>query len=292
MLTTLIAILAAISLLIALLWFGARRLERPLLYQPDPRNRTPEEFGLTGIELLRIPAATPDTELNAWHQVAAPDQPTLVYFHGNAGHLGDRAERFAAFATVGVGVIMIAYRGYSGSDGQPSERANIADASAALDWLIAKQISARPFVLYGESLGTGIAIALAASASDTQRKHLGGLILDAPYTSIADVGALAFPMLPVHAVMRDTYRSNDRAPRVTLPTLIVHGSEDAIVPVAMGRTIAERLGGPTTFQEIAGAGHMDHYPLGSFDQIRRFIINHSVATDRSSRDNNEKPRAS
>ena len=271
MLTTVLALTAAISLLIALLWFGARALERALLYHPDPSFRSPEEYGLTGVEALRIPAAAPGTELTAWHQAAARGRPTLIYFHGNAGHLGDRAERFAAFATVGVRVVMIAYRGYSGSDGRPSESANIADALASLDWLIAKKLSSRPFVLYGESLGTGVAIAVAANASEDQRKHVSALILDAPYTSIADVGALAFPMLPVHAVMRDTYRSIDRAPRVPLQTLIVHGSEDTVIPVAMGHKIAEHLGGPSIFREISGAGHMDHYPLGSFHHIHQFL---------------------
>ena len=143
---------------------------------------------------------TPDgARLVAWYGKAKPGQPTLLYFHGNAGSLAVRAERIRRFMDEGWGVYMMTYRGYGGSTGSPSETANVADARLAYGALVQEGVDPASIILYGESLGTGVAVRLATE------RPAGGLILDAPYTSIVEVAAQAYPFLPVRYFLKDRY---------------------------------------------------------------------------------------
>src|SRR5262249_18322551 len=149
------------------------------------------------------------------------------YFHGNAGNLASRAERVRRFVARGYGVFLLSYRGYGGSTGGPRERAHIADAKLAYRTLRAAGVAARAIILYGESLGSGVAVQVAADDS------VGGVVLDAPYTSIVDVAAGAYPFLPVRPFMLDRYETLRFLPRVTAPLLVLHGEDDEVIPVAM-----------------------------------------------------------
>ena len=244
----------------SLMYFNQRRLT----YFPDSRRVSPAELGLSGVSEITLP--TPDGEtLVAWYAKAKPGEPTLLYFHGNAGSLVTRVERVRKYVERGRGILMLTYRGFGGSTGYPSEASNIADAKMSYDYLIANGLLLEDIILYGESLGSGVAVQTAAA------RPAGGLVLDAPFTSLADVAAERYPWVPVRWLMSDPYRSDLYLSKLKVPVLVIHGDRDDTVPVEMGRQVYELAGGPKELAIIKDAGHSDHYSFGSFDIINAWI---------------------
>ena len=242
------------------LWAGQRRL----LYDPDPTRVAPQSLGLTGVEERVI--ATPDgNRLIAWWGPARPGRPTLLYFHGNGGMLARRAERIRFLHEQGLGVFMMSYRGYSGSTGTPSEANNVADAKLAYDELRRLGVEPARIVLYGESLGTGVATQLAA------HRPVSALILDSPFTSITDIGAARYPYLPVRLLLLDRYDTESNIRNVHVPVLIIHGEADRIVPVEMGRAVYAAAKEPKQIATFPGAGHTNHVRHGSYQVVLEFI---------------------
>lgn len=256
---------ATLAGLAAMVWFAIPRIERALMYRPAPTYATPLEAGLEGVEEVCL--KTPDGErIVAWYGAARPDHPTLLYFHGNAGTLLDRADRIAAYLGEGRGIFMMSYRGYSGSTGKPSEAKNVADAKLAYEALRARGVSASDIIVYGESIGTGIAVQVAAD------KEVAGVVLDAPYTSIVEVAEQYYPYLPNKLVMRDRYETAQKhLPKLTVPVLVIHGEDDQVIPVEMGRRIAEAAPAGGEIVTFPGAGHTDHAQFGSFAAVNGWI---------------------
>jgi fermentation-respiration switch protein FrsA (DUF1100 family) len=240
--------------------------QRKLMYFPDRVRTLPVEVGLSGIEERTI--ETPDRErIVAWYGRARPGRPTLLYFHGNGGSLAIRASRIARFMDEGWGVYMMTYRGYGGSTGSPSEAANVADASLAHAALVKEGVPPESIVVYGESLGSGIAVRIAAALP------VGGVILDAPYTSIVDVASRAYPFLPVRSFLIDRYETTRYIAGIKAPLLILHGERDGVVPVAMGRELARLAPGPKRLVIFPNGGHSDLYINGNnaIDAVRSWI---------------------
>jgi len=238
--------------------------QRKLMYFPDPTRVPPSNFALAGVD-ERVLKAPDGVRLVAWYGRAAPGQPTLLYFHGNAGNLANRSERVRRYLAHGLGVFILSYRGYSGSTGAPTERANVADAKLAYQALMEDGVAPEDIILYGESLGSGIAVQLAAE------KPVGGIILDAPYTSIVDVAAGAYPFFPVRLFMFDRYETMRYLPDVHVPVLVIHGEDDEVIPVAMGRAVYAAARGPKEIVTFPGAGHSDHHLYGSGEEVFRWI---------------------
>jgi fermentation-respiration switch protein FrsA (DUF1100 family) len=238
--------------------------QRRLMYFPDPTRVAPASFALAGVEERVL--TTPDgAHIIAWYGPAAPGRPTLLYFHGNAGNLANRSERVRKYLVRGVGVFIMSYRGYSGSTGRPSERANVADAKLAYDALIAEGVAPEDIVLYGESLGSGVAVQVAAE------KPVGGIILDAPYTSIVDVAAGAYPFFPVRPFLLDRYETLKHLRAVRASLLVIHGEEDGVISVDMGRAVYTAANAPKQIVTFPGAGHSDHHIHGSTEEVFRWI---------------------
>jgi fermentation-respiration switch protein FrsA (DUF1100 family) len=252
LLKILIGLLAGFGLIVVAAYLGQRRLQ----YFPDPRRIEPAAAGLHGVREVVIKA--PDgAEIVNWWGKARDEQPTLLYFHGNGGSLAERAPRIARSMDEGWGVFMMAYRGYSGSTGSPTEADNVADALRAFDYLIAYGVPASHILLYGESLGTGVAAQVAAA------RPAAGLILDAPYTSAVAVGLLRYPFLPIRQGMSDRYETDKVIGRVHMPLLILHGVRDPVIPVAMGREVLRLANEPKMMIEIPNGGHGDLYINGN-----------------------------
>lgn len=239
-------------------------LQRRLMYFPDPARLSPATFNLPGVK-ERIIDAPDGARLIAWYAPPAPGQPTILYFHGNAGNLASRSERVRRYVSRGYGVLFLSYRSYGGSTGDPSERANVADAKLAYDSLIADGTDPDDIFVYGESLGSGVAVQLAAD------NEIGGLVLDAPYTAIVDVAALAYPYLPVRPFMFDRYETMRYLPRVKAPLLVLHGEADRVIPVEMGKAIYAAANAPKEIVTFPRAGHSDHHVYGSYDELFRWI---------------------
>ncbi|HWB44776.1 MAG TPA: alpha/beta hydrolase [Hyphomicrobiaceae bacterium] len=258
-------VLGLVALYIAICIFGYWG-QRALVYHPDRQRITPARAGLTGVEERVL--KTPDGErLVAWYGKAKPGQPTLLYFHGNGGGLVDRVPRIERFMEAGYGIFMMAYRGYSGSSGAPTEAANVADAKLAFDTLVADGVPVQRIILYGESLGTGVATQVAVA------RPAGGLILDAPYTSIADVGAASYPFLPVRLVLVDRYDTQRYIRDVHMPLLILNGEKDNVIPPVMGRKLYELANEPKRLVTFPNGGHSDLYINGNtaLDSVRAWI---------------------
>ncbi|MBN8966470.1 MAG: alpha/beta fold hydrolase, partial [Rhizobiales bacterium] len=176
--------------------------QRALMYHPERLRTPPAEAGLPEAQELTL--ATSDGErVIAWFVPPRGDRPVVLYFPGNAGALSHRAERFRAFAADGFGLLALSYRGYGGSSGSPTESGLIADAEAAYRFA-ATRYPAERIALWGESLGTGVAVALAAT------HRVGRVVLEAPFTSAVDIGAQVYWFLPVRHLMKDTFRSDLR----------------------------------------------------------------------------------
>ncbi len=263
-LLTIAAIAAGFYLVIAV---GIYAFQRSLIFYPDATYSTPAESGLGGVNEVKL--ETPDGQtLIAWYAPAAPGKPTFLYFHGNAGNLVNRAPRIERFARAGYGTFMLAYRGYGGSTGKPSESAVVADAVLAYDHLRGLGLPPRDILPYGESLGSGVAVQLAA------RHEVGALILDAPYTSLPAIGKRLYPFLPVETFMTDRFDSKQHIAEVRAPILILHGTNDGVIPVELGRELFQAAPEPKAMAELQGAGHSDIYMFGALEHLERFIAKH------------------
>jgi fermentation-respiration switch protein FrsA (DUF1100 family) len=239
-------------------------LQRKLIYPADPTRHSPSEAGLDIVREVTL--KTPDgEELVAWHAPAQPGRPTLLYFHGNGGTLLLRAERIRRFLGDGLGVFMPAYRGYSGSTGSPSEVALIADARLAYDHLIGQGLRPERIVVYGESLGSGVAVQLAAS------RQVAGVVLDAPFKSLLDVAQRHYSYVPVRPFLLDTFASDQYIAQVKAPVLIMHGTRDRVIPLDSGKALFEAASQPKEMVVLDGAGHSDIYSFGAMPVLRRFI---------------------
>ncbi|HEX7198461.1 MAG TPA: alpha/beta fold hydrolase [Dongiaceae bacterium] len=170
-------LVATYAAICALAYFG----NRLFMYFPDPARIPPAAVGLAGVEEIEIIAAD-GTTLVAWQAPAKGDRPVILYFHGNAANAANRAEKVARIIGSGFGIFYLNNRGYGGSGGKPTEEANVADALAAYDHLIARGVPAERIVAYGESLGSGQAVPVAA------KRPVAALLLEAPLTSTVDVG--------------------------------------------------------------------------------------------------------
>ena len=243
----LIAVAACVALYAALV-IGLFVGQRKILFRCDAAEVDPATLGLKA-EILRLKTEDGETLL-AWRVPPAPGRPLILYFHGNAGGLDLRVERFRAIAKAGMGFLAIEYRGYASSTGSPSERGLKLDGEAAYAAAVASGVAPERIVALGESLGSGVAIALAA------RHKLGALVLDSPYSSIVDVAASAYWFVPVRALLRDPFRNDLLIGTIHTPTLIVHGSKDVVVPIRFGEKLFGLANPPKDFWRVEGAAHL------------------------------------
>src|SRR6476661_4439289 len=227
----------------------------PQVFRVAPAAAQAEEHVLT----------TADGEkVIVWHVPAEPGHPVILYFHGNGDFLAGFFGRFREFIADGTGIVALSYRGYAGSSGLPSEQGLLQDAAAAYAFTTARY-SADKIVVWGFSLGTGVAVALAAE------QPVGRLILEAPYTSIADVAASAFPIFPVRLVLKDSFHSDQRIAQVRAPLLFMHGVRDPTIPIAFAERLFALANEPKKFVRFEHGGHNDLDDFGASATARQFI---------------------
>jgi pimeloyl-ACP methyl ester carboxylesterase len=237
--------------------------QRALMYLPDSTRTAPAAAGFPQAEEVVLDTADGEKVI-AWHLPPRGEKPVILYFHGNGGALRDRVPRFQKIAAAGVGLIALSYRGYGGSTGTPTEAGLIADARAAYAFAAARYPPQR-LALWGESLGTGVAIALATE------KPVARMILDAPFTAAVDIAAAHYRLLPVRLLMKDQFRSDERVARVKMPVLIMHGDADTVVPIAYGERLFAMIPGDKRFARFPGAGHVDLDSYGGAETALKFL---------------------
>ena len=239
-------------------------MQKRLMYFPDPAKFVPTEWALK--ELRPLPVTTEDgLTITSWYAPARkPDKFTIAFFQGNAGHLGYRNYKVRPWLDAGYGVLMIGYRGF-GNPGAPSEEGLYNDARASIDALHTKGLPDKALVLYGESMGTGVAVQMATEY------EAAALILESPYTSLPDVGSDRYPLVPVRFLMRDKYDSLSKIREVHMPLLLMHGEIDQIVPVKFGKMLFAAANEPKQAEFIPDAGHNDVYNLRIQQLVMSFI---------------------
>ncbi len=245
--------------------WGAVIFERRFTYQPDPSRVAPEAVRLSGVAERIL--TTPDGQrLVAWQAKPKPGQPTLLYFHGNGNALTYRSGRMASFQAEGYGVLMLAYRGYSGSTGGPAQATILADARFAYDTLRADGLKPDDIVIYGESLGSSVAVHTAAAIPAR------ALILEAPFTSMVDAWKQFVPYLPVGLLLHDRFDSRAVIGRVNMPILMLHGERDRLVGFELGRALYAAALEPKRFESFPEAGHTNLYDYNAIAAVRTFLV--------------------
>jgi fermentation-respiration switch protein FrsA (DUF1100 family) len=254
------AALVGYALVVAVLYLVQRRL----LYFPDTRR--PALGDLAPIGVREVTLRTEDgLSLLSWYLPSPDHAPVIVYFHGNGGYIGHRRERLQQFAAAGFGVLMAEYRGYGGNPGSPSETGLMADARAALALLDAQRIAPDRRVVYGESLGCGVAVQLAAD------HPIAALILESPYTSIADVAQYHYPFVPVRWLLHDRFDALSRIGAITAPSLFLQADRDPVIPARFGRALYAAAQEPKHLWSVASGGHEDVGRLGGIAAAVAFV---------------------
>lgn len=260
--------------------------QRSFLYYPGVLEVTPEQSGVPEMQTVRI--TTEDgLQLLAWVQPPAPapapapaqepeaGKPWVVIFHGNAGTLAGRAFKARQFLDAGYGVLLVEYRGYGGNPGSPSEAGLFLDARAALAYLTAQGVSGKQLVLYGESLGTGVAVAMAAEVAQAGNP-VAAVLLEAPFTSTVDVAARHYPFLPVRLLMQDRFDSLSRIQGIQAPLFIAHGARDGTVPQDLGRKLFAAALEPKDALWLDAAEHNDLFDHGLGAASVLFLKSHGL----------------
>lgn len=248
LLTTILKSILAL-IIIYLVVLGAFYLfQRQVIYQPKSGEINPKKFRFTKVELVHLKTQDGLT-LNAWYAPAKMHKATLLYFHGNYGHLSDRAGRINSYIEAGYGVLLLGYRGYSGNRGWPSEQGLYKDARAALQFLKQQKVSNQCIVLYGASLGSGIAVQMATEV------HVGAVVLQTPFTSMIDVGKTHYPLFPVKTFLHDKYESDKKIQKIKTPLLIIHGEYDYIIPLKLGKKLYQLANQPKELRIVPRVGH-------------------------------------
>ncbi len=187
---------------------------------------------------------------------------TLLYFHGNAGNIGDRLDKIQLLRKLGWNIFIFDYQGYGGSEGTPTIEGVLTDSMSAFQYLTeTKKIPNEQIVLFGESLGGAMAVDIA------NREIVGAVILESTFTSLAELAQHVYKILPDFAVP-DVYRSVELIRHIKAPLLVIHGDEDEVVPFEMGKKLYDAAPHPKKFYAIPKAHHNDTYVVGKLDYLK------------------------
>ena len=233
MLTALTVVVLCYLLILVFVFF----YQRSLLYHPFENNYSTDSTNFSYKEVY-IPSSNGNS-LKAWfHTKDLNNKKTLVFFHGNAGDLRNRIYKLNLIKDFEINFLIVAYRGFSGNKGKPTEAGLYEDARNTLNWLKNKEVKEDQIVIYGESLGTGVAIEVA------QNKKFAGIILESPFTSMVDAGKFYYPYLPVSFLLKDRYETVKKLRNINIPILVMHGKNDKIVPFQMGKKVFDKANKP------------------------------------------------
>ena len=258
-------------LLFALIFFVVITLfmyffQRHMMYFPahDKPDITPIAVkGWQEVELV----TNDGLRIYSWYAPPQPQNPVILYFHGNAGHIAYRLPLVRQFTESGFGVLLLEYRGYGGNEGEPSEKGLYQDGHAAMAFLHQQQISANDILFYGESLGSGVAVHLA------QKYPVCAVVLQSPFTSMADLARYHYPW----AILKpwDRYNSLEKIQSIKTPLLILHGKQDQIVPITQARRLYEKAKEPKQFAEFEEGAHNNLWQMkGYVERVLRFSHEH------------------
>ena len=257
----LVSLVVLVYLLVTL---GLYIFQRSLLYHPVENNYYGDKLTVN-IEKVKI-TTDDNIDLLAWyHKKDIKKYKTILYFHGNAGSLENRIHKINHFKDMNINFILLAWRGFSGNKGKPTEQGLYQDARSAVKWLINQGVTEENIIIYGESLGTGVATEIA------QNKNFAGVILESPFTSMIDLGKKYYPIFPVKLLLKDKYESEKKIKNLKSPILVMHGKKDKIVPFYMGEKIFDMANNPKFNYFTEMDDHMMNYDENLINEIDLFI---------------------
>lgn len=246
--------------------------QRDLIYFPDMGRPDPANHDLPDVQVLT--ARTEDgLDLQFWYIKARSDYPTVVVFHGNAGNIGLFAARARMLADVGYGVALVEYRGYGGNPGTPTEQGLYRDARASLESLSRLGVPSSRVVLFGESLGSGVAVQMAVEGRGFV------LALAAPYSRVSAVAGYRYPWLPTDLLLKDRFDSLDKIGRLKIPLYLIHGQRDGVIPFRFGKTLFEAAPQPKHFSIKPDAGHNNLWDFNLLPELTAFLTEQGLVTD-------------
>jgi len=253
-----------IFLIIALILLGFYVFQRKLIYFPDMRFSTPRQERLKNMQVIELKTAD-NLILRAWYQKAEKGLPTILYLHGNAGNIGMRAPIIKPYLDAGYGVLLLSYRGYSGNPGTPTEQNLYKDARSAIRYLQLHGVQTPCIVLFGESLGAGVALQMA------MEYPVAAMILVSAFTSVVDVAGIHYPYLPARWFAKDRYDNLSKIKQTQQPLLILHGVRDRIIPVWMAERLYLRASGDKKIIKYPNAGHNGIMTAQFFTDVLKFL---------------------
>ena len=239
--------------------------QRKLLYHPFSPQITGKGL-IHNFETINFKTSD-NFELKGWFHLKKSNKKTILFLHGNAGNLDNRIDKLNFLGNMDINFLIISWRGYSGNPGNPSETGLYKDALGGIEWLNKKGISNDRIILYGESLGTAITTEVA------QNENFAGIILEAPFTSMVDMGQKIYPIFPVKFLLKDKYESKNKIKNIKSPILVLHGRKDKIVPFYMGEKIFEMANSPKFKYFTDLDDHMMNFDEKLVNEIDLFIRN-------------------
>ena len=258
------SIVGFVIIVYLIITFTLYLFQRNLLYHPTVNNFSGEKL-IVPIEKIKI-LTDDNIELRAWYyEKNINNYKTVLFLHGNAGTLENRIYKINHFKNIDVNFIILAWRGFSKNKGKPTENGLYKDAKSALEWLANKGIKEENIIIYGESLGTGVATEIA------QNKNFAGIILESPFTSMVAAAKSKYPIFPVRLLLKDKYESDKKIKNVKSPILIMHGEADSIVPFWMGKKMYELANEPKYFYFPKYDDHMLEYNENLLNILKDFI---------------------
>ena len=238
--------------------------QRSLLYHPAENNYFGDKLTVN-IEKVKI-TTEDDIELLAWyHNKDIKKYKTILYLHGNAGSLENRIHKINHFNDMNINFLLLAWRGFNGNLGKPTEQGLYQDAKSAVKWLMNKGITEENIIIYGESLGTGVATEIA------QKKNFAGIILESPFTSMIAAGKSKYPIFPIKLLLKDKYESDKKIKNIMSPILVMHGEADKIVPFWMGEKIFQMANEPKYSYFSKYDDHMMEFNDELINSIKSFL---------------------
>ena len=261
--TSILALLCFYVLLVIVVFF----FQRGLLYNPTINNYLEDNLTNEPTDIEKVVIITEDKiDLKGWyHTNNTSDKKTILFLHGNAGSLENRTYKLNHLKNLNLSYLIIAWRGFSGNKGKPNEKGLYQDATSAINWLKERGIKEKNIILYGESLGTGVAVEIA------QNKKYGGIILESPFTSMVEMGKKYYPFFPVKFLLKDKFESHKKINNIKIPVFIIHGKVDKIVPYYMGKKIYELANQPKYFYSQEYGDHMVEYDEKLLLALKQFV---------------------
>ena len=257
---TLSSLIIAYLVVIIFIYF----YQRNLLYHPSENNYQNDKIQFNYDEIfIRV-----DKKISLKSWIIKKDfmkYKTLIIFHGNAGHLSNRIYKLNELYKLDINILLISWRGFSGHAGSPTEQNLYKDAKAAIKWLNEQKITNDQIILYGESLGSGVAVEVG------KENNFNSIILESPFTSIENSAKIYYPYLPVRLLLKDRYDSISKIKMIDYPVLIMHGKKDDVTPFSMGKELFEKANNPKHSYFTSDDDHMMEFNSELLNKIKDFI---------------------